>query len=158
MTQNCSIIKITLLTFSEYKKLKQKIPENIFYEKITHTLIESKDFLSFPLIASDFADEFIFTIRSLCDFEAMTFLPDESISDYNLTKSKVNTLCENLQIIFHKNDFTLLNYFTENDFRKYIAFCDCFAEWCKEIEYFKLSEEEKMILLSESPLISLCRL
>ncbi|WP_186647913.1 hypothetical protein [Fluviispira vulneris] len=158
MTQNCSIIKITLLTFSEYKKLKKKIPENIFYEKLVHALIENKNIFLNPFLEKDFSDIFIYTLRSLCEFEAMTFLPDESLSEYNTTKNKVKVLCENLQAICHKNDYTLLNYFTENDFRKFIAFCDCFAEWCKEIKYFKLSEDEKIILLAESPLISLCRL
>ncbi|KAB8028130.1 hypothetical protein [Fluviispira multicolorata] len=158
MTEKSLIIKKTLLIYSEYKKIEKEIYEDVFFERVKKSLEKNSYILSNDFIDESFSKEFLESIRTLCEFESLTFMPDESKDDYQTAKTKVDELLKTLKEKCNKVDLALFTNIKQNDLRKLIAMCDSFSEWCSEIEYFKLNKKNRINYISESPLLSLCRI
>ncbi|APJ04746.1 hypothetical protein [Silvanigrella aquatica] len=162
MTQHVLIVKYTLLAFKEYFKCVKGsshiLNEDEFYIYLRESFSEKNSFMNLDSLEEALCDLFISNARTLCEMEALTFMSDENIPLYDKAKSNIEFASRKL------NDFIITNNLfqnvtlTDQDWRKILAIADCFKEWTHDSQFFEFSFEEKLNLLKESPLISLCHL
>ncbi|WGL61059.1 hypothetical protein QEJ31_05555 [Pigmentibacter sp. JX0631] len=141
------------ILFIENKKSNKLQNEHNFYVNLIPELSQQKINIFLPELDSKLCEEIFQSAKVLCDFEALTFLPDESKSDYEKSKQRVKELLQN--VLF--NDLFIKyksnNLFFEN-WRLLIGMFVTFSEWCDNIDFYKENFDTQLILLKESPLIS----
>jgi hypothetical protein len=100
---------------------------------------------SIELREDKFFEDFYFLASELCLKEALTFQSDEIIDE-------IDVLYQKLFFLVQQYKLSILE--SGDSFRLFIAMFVCFFEWCDDIRYFQLSDEEKKQVWSENPLMS----
>ena len=96
------------------------------------------------------SNEIVSCARKICEYEAMTFLPDDFKEDYINVSNCIKNIIDNLKTCIRvKVDFLL-----ENQWRIWLGILDCFIEWCVENKFATFSIEKQKELLIESPLMT----
>lgn len=160
MRNNKLTVHISLLSYNiliECKINKLNITENTFYQKLIAAVKELKLLPSTIDLESNFYSEFLDKAKNVCEFEALTFLPDESRNEYQLATQE---LAAASNYIFAQYDFpnAIFKEAFISHWRIFISAVTTFMEWCSDINFYKFSEPEQFKILQESPLISLCHL
>jgi hypothetical protein len=162
MNQNAVIFKYTILAYNELKKLKynkiSSTKEDEFFNKFTKSIQKNNAFISSDILSEELANIFLNQANIICEFEALTFMPDESRLDYENTKNDLNYYINKIDHLLLKNNFEFTKNFNEHDWRILISFMATFKEWVNNIKFFEIDNEKKYEVLKESPLISICHL
>ncbi len=162
MNQNVIIFKYSLIAYSEYfkliKKQQLKFNETEFFNIFQNAILKNQLFISSEIPNNELCFLLINHTRSLCELEALTFMPDENIPLYKTIKQNVSDTIQNINNVLNKNNFIYTVHYNESDWRKFISIMDTFKEWTENIKYFEYSDNEKINILIESPLISLCHI
>lgn len=160
MNKNIFFIKFSILAYNEHKKLKNnsKLNENLFFAVFKESIENNTHFLNFVFNDEHVISQFLEDSVELCKFEALTFMPEESIDLYQQTKEKLKESIFHIEKQLTENSFYFTQNFTQDDWRKLIAVINTFKEWCNDIKYFNLSAEDKIRFLIESPLIAICHI
>ncbi len=162
MNQNVIIFKYSLITYSIFykliKKQQVKLNEVEFFIIFQNAIHQNQLFINSEIPNNELCLELLNHSRSLCELEALTFMTDENISIYKETKQKITETIHNMNILLYENNFTYTNSYKDCDWRKLISIMNTFKEWTEDIKYFEYSNHEKMNILTESPLISLCHI
>ncbi len=139
--------KLNTLTLNEndfFLNFITKI-ENINFEEITN------------IWDSLFCNDLLTKAQVVCEYESLTFLPDESKEEYQYAQNNLLLISEK---VFANNTFTNeseKNLFIKN-WRIFISFYVTFTEWCHDVNFYCFQKSEQLRLLRESPLISLNQL
>lgn len=158
MNPNVIVFKYSLIVYSEYLKLKiiQKLNETEFFYRFQNSLLQNHLFLNSKLPGDDLCSLFLSHACTLCELEALAFMPDENIPLYKDTKKNINCIIQNMNELFKEKNYHFINTFTSNDWRKLISIIVTFKEWTDDIKYFEQDEQKRIKYLIESPLMSLC--
>lgn len=139
--------KLNTLTLNEndfFLNFITKI-ENINFEEITN------------IWDSLFCNDLLTKAQVVCEYESLTFLPDESKEEYQYAQNNLLLISEK---VFANNTFTNeseKNLFIKN-WRIFISIYVTFTEWCHDVNFYCFQKSEQLRLLRESPLISLNQL
>ncbi len=154
------IFKLSLYAYINYLNLKsnhiKQLNEKEFYNIIINNFNKYDDFFNNTKICPQLINTFLSQTQILCEYEAMTFMPDDIIDEYNDTKLNIEKTIDkiiyeiSLQKHLKQENLNLL------DRRLFIGFVNTFKEWTEDIKFFKNNDNDKFSLLQESPLISLC--
>lgn len=153
------IFKLSLYTFINYSNLKlnssKKLNEKDFYNIIINDFNKYDSFFNNTKICPQLINTFFSQVQLLCEYEALTFMPDDIIDEYNDTKLNIEKTID--KIIYEISLQKHLNQVNLNslDRRLFIGFINTFKEWTEDIKFFKNNDNDKFLLLQESPLISL---
>lgn len=162
MNKDVIIFKYALTAYSGFLKIKKnqnsRINETEFFHTFQSALIQNYLFINNQAPSNELCLLFLNQGRSLCELEALTFMPDENISLYKSVKENIRDNIQKITHILSVNGYEDIQYFTENDWRKFISILVAFKEWTEDIKFFENNGHDKMKLLMESPLISLCHL
>ena len=162
MNQYVIVFKYSLIAYSEYfnliKTQQLKLNESEFFNIFQNALLNNHLFLSSKVPNNELCNLFLNHARSLCELEALTFMPDESIPLYKMTKINIDDTIQIINKELHENNFHYTNNYNDFDWRKLISIMDTFKEWTDDIIYFEYNEHKRISLLMESPLISLCHI
>ncbi|MGY3802762.1 hypothetical protein ACWNT8_01660 [Pigmentibacter ruber] len=139
--------------FIENKKNNKFQNEQEFYSNFVTELFNEKIDFILPNLSDIFTDELLQNAKILCDFEALTFLPEESKNDREKHNQIVKDLFQKIieNSLFVKYNFD--NLIFEN-WRIFIGMYVTFHEWCENIEFYNADKAIQQTLLKESPLIS----
>ncbi|WP_338635957.1 hypothetical protein [Spirobacillus cienkowskii] len=154
------IFKLSLYAYINYLNLKlnhiKQLNEKEFYNIIINNFNKYDDFFNNTKICPQLINTFLSQAQILCEYEAMTFMPDDLVEEYNNTKINIEKILDKIfyeilsQKNFNQEELNLLNR------RLFIGFVNTFKEWTEDIKFFKNNDNDKFSLLQESPLISLC--
>jgi hypothetical protein len=162
MNQNIIVFKYSLVAYHEYIKLiknqRLKLNETEFFNILHNALLHNHLFINSVTPNDQLCSLFLNHARSLCELEALTFMPDESIPLYKITKENMNNEIQNINRVLNENNYNYTNNYTDYDWRKLISIMDTFREWTEDIKYFEHNNHEKINILMESPIISLCHI
>lgn len=162
MNQTVIIFKYSLIAYNEYfnliKNQQLKFNETEFFNIFQKAIHQNHLFINSKIPNDELCSLLLKQARSLCELEALTFMPDESISFYNTTKQNIIDSIKNVLKVLNENNYNYANNYTDCDWRKFLSIMDVFKEWTEEIRYFEHNEHEKINILIESPLTSLCHI
>ena len=158
MNQNVLIFKYSLLAYFEFKKINFRMNENQFFNIFIDSLNQNKLFIQSNFLNVDEVQLLLNQAYILCEFESLTFMPDESIADYENSKKNLNHIMNSIDNLLIKMNYDFTKNFNEHDWRILISFIVTFNEWSKDIKFFEIEKENSYETLKESPLISLVHL
>lgn len=107
---------------------------------------------------SALASQILEQSQKLCEFEALTFMPDDKKHEYQDLKENLQKSIETLKSFFIKNNVDDLQNLTSKDWRILLGVACTFREWCMDIGFFDLNSSQQEKALLESPLVSFCGL
>jgi len=94
--------------------------------------------------------------KRLCEFEALTFLPDERIPEYKQVQEQVAICWQQLAHFLSQHGQEHTAQLSARQKRLIIGMACTHLEWREEIGFDQASEEEKKRFLKENPLETFC--
>lgn len=162
MNQNVLIFKYTLIAFYEIKKSKEnskiKLNENEFFQQFINSLNQNLNFLNSNVLNEDQIILFLNQANTVCEFESLTFMPEDSKEDYKNSKNNLNHFINTINHDLISNHYIFSKNFNDHDWRIFISFVTTFKEWTHDIKFFEIPNNNQYEILKESPLISFCQI
>ena len=162
MNPTAIVFKYSLIAYSEStkqnKNSQNKLNELEFFEEFKKSLLKNYLFIHSIIPNDELCLLFLNHSKSLCEFEALTFMSEDNLPLYKMTKANITNIIDSISTLLVKENHNFTTHFNDNDWRKLIAIANTFYEWTEDIKYFDDKNFDKINMLKESPLISLCNL
>lgn len=116
----------------------------------THFSFESQTIIKEP-----FAKTYLELCKTVCEYEALTFLSEDSKPLYQNAKSELNSMSLQFNTMLVSQGIFVTQPFTQQQWRLFIGMACSFWEWCENTQFFSLSKAEQKTIWGENPLVSL---